>query len=73
MMCFFLFKWTYPLRESLRLLEFVTTVAQQVLLILVQSGILISISRDLFYFIVLYSLILTLGHAGDMLVMVDEC
>lgn len=40
------------------LLEFVTTVAQQVLLILVQSGILISISRDLFYFIVLYSLIL---------------
>ena len=60
-MFIFLFKWTYPLRESLRLLEFVTTVAQQVLLILVQSGILISISRDLFYFIVLYSLILTLG------------
>ena len=49
--------------KMLRLLEFVTTVAQQVLLILVQSGILISISRDLFYFIVLYSLILMLGNA----------
>ena len=47
---------------ALRLLEFVTTVAQQVLLILVQSHILISISRDLFYFIVLYSLILFLGE-----------
>lgn len=44
-----------------RLLEFVTTVAQQVLLIVVQSHILISISRDLFYFIVLYSLILRLA------------
>ncbi|CAK9051264.1 unnamed protein product [Durusdinium trenchii] len=40
------------------ILEFATTVAQQVLLIAVQSGILISISHDLFYFIVIYSLVL---------------
>lgn len=46
---------------SLRLLDFVTTVTQQVLLVAVQSGILISISIDLFYFIVVYSLILMLG------------
>eukprot|EP00913_Durusdinium_trenchii_P013045 g12245.t1 len=43
------------------ILEFATTVAQQVLLIAVQSGILISISHDLFYFIVIYSLVLKLS------------
>ena len=46
---------------NLRILQFLALVVQNVMLILFQSSILFNISRDLFYFVLAYALILSLG------------
>ena len=45
----------------LRILQFLALLVQNIMLILFQSSLLFKISPDLFYFVVVYSIVLSLG------------
>ena len=47
--------------SKLRILQFLALLVQNIMLILLQSSLLFNISRDLFYFVVVYSVVLCLA------------